>query len=128
MTYDRCHIADGCGGDEACVALCPTPLALTPSEIQAAHSERSRRLLREERKERGKWGWLVADAREVIKQHPDWTIEISGDHRPRPFVPAPRQPSLIERIRLFRAGRLDESLDSLLTAVIEYIEAVEAER
>ena len=21
--YERCHIADGCGGDEACVALCP---------------------------------------------------------------------------------------------------------
>lgn len=23
MTYDRCHLADGCAGDEACVALCP---------------------------------------------------------------------------------------------------------
>lgn len=23
MMYDRCHIADGCEGDEACAALCP---------------------------------------------------------------------------------------------------------
>lgn len=23
MPYERCYLADGCGGDEACVALCP---------------------------------------------------------------------------------------------------------
>lgn len=23
MSYPKCYIAEGCGGDEACVALCP---------------------------------------------------------------------------------------------------------
>lgn len=27
MSYPKCYIADGCGADETCVALCPTATA-----------------------------------------------------------------------------------------------------
>lgn len=99
----------------------PSETTLRQAEgIYEAH-ERRRAALREW----VKWGLPVAEAIRLSGENVARELSMSGDHRPRPITPCV---TIADRARDFLAGHADESIESLLEDVIEYVEACEGER
>lgn len=98
MTYDRCHIADGCGGDEVCSALCPQrsapkvepfPHQQYPTRdewdaISAALESGARRITRElvHREEQQEIWALSGEAIVYFATMTADGLPVSGDDRP----------------------------------------------